>query len=187
MPKTIVDRRVERTRKALLDAFVSLVVVRPYDQIKVADIILRANVGRSTFYEHFRDKDAILTHSIQGPFALLAKAVDPGSDVGSVRTVLEHFWSVRHASGGILGGSARRPVGRILAAMIHDRLTARAKTRGGATASPETRRLLALVLAEAQLGAITAWLAGDVTCTAATLAEVIHRTARASASAPSGG
>ena len=178
MAKTMKDRRVERTRKALLDAFVSLVVERRYDQIKVGDIIERANVGRSTFYEHYHDKDAILAQSIQRPFALLAQAVDVDGDAAKVRTVLEHFWSVRHASRGIFGGSARRPVARILAAMIDDRLAARARVRGGAGPAQETRRLLALALAEAQLGAITAWLAGEVTCTAAAMADVIHRMAQ---------
>ena len=58
------DRRIQRTRSALLQAFVSLLLEpRRYDQIKVGDIVERANVGRSTFYEHFRNKDAAAVYS----------------------------------------------------------------------------------------------------------------------------
>jgi AcrR family transcriptional regulator len=47
------DKRTQKTRQALLGAFFGLVLERRYDEIKVADILERARVGRSTFYEHF--------------------------------------------------------------------------------------------------------------------------------------
>lgn len=53
------DRRVRRTRRILRDALVALVVERGYDRITVQDVLDRADVGRSTFYAHFRDKDAL--------------------------------------------------------------------------------------------------------------------------------
>lgn len=54
------DRRVERTRQLLRDALVSLILEKGYQKITVQDIIDRANVGRSTFYSHFRDKQDLL-------------------------------------------------------------------------------------------------------------------------------
>ncbi len=51
------DRRVRRTQHALLHALMELVVERGYDRVTVQDIIDRADVGRSTFYAHFRDKE----------------------------------------------------------------------------------------------------------------------------------
>ena len=42
------DRRRARTRQALLQAFISLMFERRYDGFGVADLIERANVGRST-------------------------------------------------------------------------------------------------------------------------------------------
>ncbi|HSJ87655.1 MAG TPA: TetR/AcrR family transcriptional regulator [Anaerolineales bacterium] len=51
------DRRSQRTRHLLSTALVSLIREKGYDSITVSDIIQRANVGRSTFYAHYRDKD----------------------------------------------------------------------------------------------------------------------------------
>lgn len=58
------DRRVQRTRALLHGALASLIHEKPYDAIVVKEILARANVGRSTFYTHFRDKDQLLERSI---------------------------------------------------------------------------------------------------------------------------
>jgi AcrR family transcriptional regulator len=54
------DRRVDRTITALRTALIGLIQEKHYDSITVQDIIDRANVGRSTFYTHFRDKEDVL-------------------------------------------------------------------------------------------------------------------------------
>ena len=54
------DRRVQRTRQLLQEALVSLILEKGYQKITVQDIIDRANIGRSTFYSHYRDKDDLL-------------------------------------------------------------------------------------------------------------------------------
>lgn len=53
------DRRVERTRRLLLDALMELIIEKGYEAVTVQDIIDRANVGRSTFYSHFLDKQQL--------------------------------------------------------------------------------------------------------------------------------
>ena len=60
MNKGKTDRRVQRTRQLLRDALVSLILEKGFQKITVQDIIDRANVGRSTFYSHFRDKEDLL-------------------------------------------------------------------------------------------------------------------------------
>lgn len=54
------DRRVQRTKKLLHDALVSLILEKGYQKITIQNIIDRANVGRSTFYAHYRDKEDLL-------------------------------------------------------------------------------------------------------------------------------
>src|SRR5215213_3349989 len=54
------DRRSERTRQLLNVALVELMSEQRFDEITVQDIIERADVGRSTFYAHYLDKDDLL-------------------------------------------------------------------------------------------------------------------------------
>lgn len=54
------DRRVQRTRKLLRDAMMSLILEEGYDAISIQDITEKANLGRATFYLHFKDKDELL-------------------------------------------------------------------------------------------------------------------------------
>jgi AcrR family transcriptional regulator len=63
VPRT--DRRVQRTRKTLRDALMALIVERGYDTLTVQDITDRANMGRATFYLHYRDKEDLLIQSLQ--------------------------------------------------------------------------------------------------------------------------
>lgn len=51
------DRRSNRTRQAVRKALIELILEKHYDEITVQDIIDRADVGRSTFYSHYRDKE----------------------------------------------------------------------------------------------------------------------------------
>lgn len=55
-----VDRRVRRTQHALHRALIQLVQERGWDAVSVRDVCERADVGRSTFYLHFADKEELL-------------------------------------------------------------------------------------------------------------------------------
>jgi AcrR family transcriptional regulator len=54
------DRRVQRTRKALRTALLELTKEKEYDSISIEDITERADVGRATFYLHYKDKEDLL-------------------------------------------------------------------------------------------------------------------------------
>src|SRR6202007_2792134 len=110
------DRRIERTREAIAGAFNSLIFEgRRYDRIRVADLIARAGVGRSTFYEHYRSKDDVLAETIRHPFAMLAAAVDADMQIATLREVLTHFYENRAQAKLIFAGRARRKIARVLA------------------------------------------------------------------------
>src|SRR5215213_10781775 len=54
------DRRIQRTRLALRAALLELTKEKGYDSISVEEITERANVGRATFYLHYKDKEDLL-------------------------------------------------------------------------------------------------------------------------------
>ncbi len=59
------DRRIQRTRQLLLNSLIELIPDKGYETITVQDIIDRANVGRSTFYAHFQDKEDLLLNGFE--------------------------------------------------------------------------------------------------------------------------
>ncbi len=59
------DRRVQRTRKLLRDALMELILEDGYDAVSIQDITNKANLGRATFYLHFKDKDELLLDVMQ--------------------------------------------------------------------------------------------------------------------------
>ena len=176
------DRRVERTRQSLLDAFRDLVLSRGYDAITVRDIVETAGVGRSTFYEHFDDKDALFEHSVRPLLAIVADAAGRGAAPERLAMVIAHFGENRRLARVMLAGSARRLVARFLAGLIEQRLAAAARqARAGKPLVP--LRLIAAHLADAQLGLIVAWLSEKAPCSPEALAHAVAVSTSASAAA----
>jgi AcrR family transcriptional regulator len=60
MDKPKVDRRIQRTRQALRAALLVLIKEKGFDAISVEEITERANLGRATFYLHYKDKEDLL-------------------------------------------------------------------------------------------------------------------------------
>lgn len=67
------DRRSQRTRHLLSEALVELIREKGYNAITVSDIIERANVGRSTFYVHYRDKDDLFVGELDRVIDVLGR------------------------------------------------------------------------------------------------------------------
>ncbi len=75
-----VDRRVQRTRQLLSTALFALIVEKGYDAVTVQDITDHANVGRATFYLHYRDKEELFAESLRQHVNELLRYVEPNSD-----------------------------------------------------------------------------------------------------------
>jgi AcrR family transcriptional regulator len=60
-----IDRRKLRTRKQLKEALLELILEKGYDTVTIEDITERADLGRTTFYLHYKDKEQLLLESIE--------------------------------------------------------------------------------------------------------------------------
>jgi AcrR family transcriptional regulator len=107
------DRRVARTQKLLRDALHSLIHERDYDSIAVKEILDRANVGRSAFYMHFRDKDELLVSAFHDILGVVPSARPQPNDNRNERLlwfslpVFEHLDQLRHTGELKLGPRGR--------------------------------------------------------------------------------
>ncbi len=70
------DLRIEKTEKAIKDAFLSLLDLIPYSKITVADITRKAIVNRNTFYLHYIDKEDLLNKIMLEKLEYSIKQVD---------------------------------------------------------------------------------------------------------------
>ena len=77
------DRRSRRTRQALGDALVELMVEKGYEAISVKDIIEHANVGRSTFYSHYANKDELFVSQLDRLVELLSQHIPQDTPDGN--------------------------------------------------------------------------------------------------------
>lgn len=77
--KRVKDRRVQKTQNLLREALGYLIREKNYDSIVVKEILDRANVGRSTFYTHFHDKDELLVFCIHDMLRSVQSKGQPSS------------------------------------------------------------------------------------------------------------
>jgi AcrR family transcriptional regulator len=68
------DPRIRRTRLLLQDALGKLLMEKEFDKISVQDIAEAATVNRATFYDHYRDKYALLECMVAKRFGDLLAA-----------------------------------------------------------------------------------------------------------------
>jgi len=118
--KRVKDRRIQKTKNLLHEALDSLIREKPYDAIVVQEILDRANVGRSTFYMHFRDKDELLVSGIHEMLGSVHKTESPSSGkhyeriIRFSRRIFEHIHRHRHMGAAKMGTRGR--------AVIHEHL-----------------------------------------------------------------
>jgi AcrR family transcriptional regulator len=106
-PVVAVDRRIQRTRDALREALMDLMVECGWDAIEVQTLCDRANIGRSTFYQHYGNKEELLKASFAGlRDALLNQPVVASSKKGQLAFVsglVAHVYEARDVFRALLG------------------------------------------------------------------------------------
>lgn len=66
-----IDRRIIRTRHMIYETFLALMSEKDFVQISVKDITHQANISRSTFYAHYKDKYDLLDKIIEDKLSIL--------------------------------------------------------------------------------------------------------------------
>lgn len=120
------DRRTQRTREALQHGLMELIAEKGYDKISVQDIINRANIGRSTFYTHFLDKEDLLVSGFNnlGDSVLLEFSPDGKRPTFiTLIPLLEHAGEQYHLYKMMTGGSGVDAIMR----KLHQQLSAALK------------------------------------------------------------
>lgn len=75
------DRRILKTREAIIKAFVELISEKNFEQITINEIAERANVNRGTVYLHYVDKFDLLDQCIEIYLTQLFESCMPADDV----------------------------------------------------------------------------------------------------------
>lgn len=73
---------------------VSLALERPFGEIRVSELLERADVGRATLYAHFRDKEDLLIGTFLDMidhFERQGAVAEPGAVLPGARPLLRHF------------------------------------------------------------------------------------------------
>lgn len=119
---TAANRQVTRTRDAIKAAFTELVFTTRYDDIRMVDVARLANVGRSTLYLHYTDKDAILLDNMTPLLADLATALQGEDAQRTIEAALLHVWSHRDRGRVVLFGQTGQKLEKAFALQITDAL-----------------------------------------------------------------
>lgn len=89
------DRRSKRTQHIVMQALIALMQEKRYETITVQEILDRADVGRSTFYSHYRDKEDLMETLLAHMIDAVTRMDNLPSETGSqrllpVRELFEH-------------------------------------------------------------------------------------------------
>ena len=157
------DVRVARTRKRLQEALFALARERGLEEISVSDIAEYAGVNRSTFYQHYSDKDTVLADALD---ALAAEAgaqletivewtLDPPAPLV---TFLEHV----EANADLYRGAFSYPGSTVVVSRLRKNVSLAvhdlADQRGDQTVPLD---MVAAGVAGTIIGVMSAWLARD--------------------------
>ncbi|MFC9918684.1 TetR/AcrR family transcriptional regulator [Agromyces binzhouensis] len=174
------DVRVERTRRALQDALFALAREHPLEEVTVADIVARAGVNRSSFYQHYSDKETLLADALDAAAELvgadLPEIAEPlTGPPQALFDYLAHLDQNAEVYRRVLGphGSA------IVMARLRGRLESIVREGIAKTSTPAfeglPRDVVGAGIAGSALGVIEAWLAREPRPSVETAADWLWR------------
>lgn len=191
-----VDRRVSRTRRRLKDALFSLILEKGYDSVTIEEITERADLGRTTFYLHYKDKEDLLRESIDAITQELLEqvAIDHSPDVRAgkdgdanstplmpVLIVFEHSAENADLYRIVLRGEgawqANERLRNIISIAITKLLSAHAASEGGELRLDVPLEVFSQFFAGSLVGLLTWWLEHDMPYSPEEMTRIFQRLA----------
>ena len=191
------DRRVNRTRRLLRESLMSLILERGYDAVTVEEITNRADVGRTTFYLHYKDKEDLLVESINTaindlvvqisnlPVSSWAIPYDSLSPQDSPRSPI--LLVFQHASDNadlyriILRGEgssrAQNRIRDVISDAVNDFLSMKARQEGMTVKPVIPLEVFSIYFAGSLLGILTWWLEADMPFPTSQIASMFEKLA----------
>lgn len=158
-------------------AFVQIVLSDGYEAVTVERVADLANVGRSTFYMHFKGKEDILKKSMEHPSSHLAILVGHDMRPEALLQILRHFHEQRRTNRVFFSWPIRPIWVKCLAEMIEPRLTTVARNARARPVLPLA--FIAHQIAEAQIALVTHWLVANASAKPDLVAEALIAETRA--------
>lgn len=164
MEKKVEDRRIQRTRQLLQNAMIALILEKGYEAVTVQDVIDYANVGRSTFYAHFQDKEDLFLSEFETMRAqfeqhLMSQHVDDESPWGMSLMMFQHAQSQHQLYKALVGkqggGVALAHFQKYLTTLLREHLEVQFVRKKNAQIYPE---ILALYLVSSFMAILIWWL-----------------------------
>ena len=180
------DRRVRRTRELLRGALLALIQEKGYDRITVQDILDRADVGRSTFYAHYRDKDELLLSGFEDIRAALdaeREAAERGTEKKSefllpMLAVFQHVEGHRHFWGALTHKGGADLITRILRESVDELVREHFRSQFAGVKGVEMQLEAALqFVAGACMALLIWWLDNDIPYSAEEIHSIFRRLA----------
>ena len=173
------DRRAVKSRNAIHTAFAELLLERGFNSLTLNAVADRANVGRSTLYEHFHGKHDLLSPSLTAPLDVLASVVDAAAEKAAMMSLLAHVRQHQRIARTLLSWPLRRVVSNVLSGLVCARLKHTIKTSAEQVSPLIAVNAIAAHIAESQLAILEQWLFGCAECDAETLATAMRSSAQA--------
>ena len=173
------DPRAARTRDRLGDALVQLLLSKSFDDITVQEVLDRAGVSRSTFYEHYRDKNDLFLSDVDEFFetmsTMLARRHDPSERVAPVAEFCAHVADARDFYTAMVASGRMHDVTELGTAHFARGIEARlAGQRRGGAMSKEARAALTQALAGGLFSMLTWWVRQGMAATPKEMDKLFH-------------
>jgi AcrR family transcriptional regulator len=188
------DRRIQRTRQVLQQAFVEVVrekglavtsirgIEKCFAATSIQEITERANVNRGTFYLHFTDKYMLADAVVRERFHLQLASVLPPEPrwdrrtlhllIQAVLNALEEKYRHQHQPSLVLAPMVERAVHEELTGLL---LTWLKEARDGERGRREPLETIALVVSWAIFGTAIQWSQEETTMSSEEIADVISQ------------